>query len=406
MKRDVYPSVNLFSALSFLAVLLLAVTVAWPQTPEKSEKDKSEKPDLPSAQDRIPGADNSADNANDGSYRIGPGDVLEVRVFGRPELGREQRVGNKGTIRLPFLQELQVACKTEAELAQLIAEKYTKYLRDPQVDVFLKEYNSQPVAVIGSVTKPGRFQLQRRVRLLELLTFSGGPLLNAGGVVHIIRGTSPDYCEAGNIESTGAENKAAALAPIASPAGLKKIPDKTSSADQEQASSGTPPLPNQASPADQASLETAIDQSQAFLLTYKLQDVLKGRPDSNPYVMSGDIVSIPETDQVFVVGQVVKPGPLPVRSKITLLQAIGMAGGFTTDASKGKVKVVRTEPGTNVRTEFVYDINEIQKKKGEDIALMPNDVVDVPTSMKSNLARRAMGVGFGLATTLPIYIIP
>ncbi|MBO0799064.1 MAG: SLBB domain-containing protein, partial [Blastocatellia bacterium] len=169
---------------------------------------------------------------------------------------------------------------------------------------------------------------------------------------------------------------------------------------------GTPPLPNQASPADQASLETAIDQSQAFLLTYKLQDVLKGRPDSNPYVMSGDIVSIPETDQVFVVGQVVKPGALPVRSKITLLQAIGMAGGFTTDAAKGKVKVVRTEPGTNVRTEFLYNINEIQKKNGEDIALMPNDVVDVPASMKSNLTRRAMGVAFGLATTLPIYTIP
>ncbi|MBO0799409.1 MAG: polysaccharide export protein, partial [Blastocatellia bacterium] len=240
MKRDIYPSVNLFSALSFLAVLLLAVTIARPQSPEKPEKDNTEKQALPSAQNSNPGADNPVDNANDdGSYRVGPGDLLEVRVFGRPELGREQRVGNKGTIRLPFLQDLQVACKTEAELAQLIAEKYTKYLRDPQVDVFVKEYNSQPVAVIGSVAKPGRFQLQRRVRLLELLTFSGGPLLNAGGVVHIIRGSSPDYCEAVDSGAAFTGSRIAALAPVASQPGLWEIPDKTSSTDQEQASPGT-----------------------------------------------------------------------------------------------------------------------------------------------------------------------
>jgi polysaccharide biosynthesis/export protein len=356
MKRD------LFSALSFLVVFLLAYNVAQPQ---------------------------SLQNQNDdSSYRIGPGDLLEVRVFGRPELGREQRVGNQGKIRLPFLQDLSVACKTEAELAQLIAEKYTKYLRDPQVDVFVKEYNSQPVAVIGSVTKPGRFQLQRRVRLLELLTFSGGPLLNAGGVVNIIRGSSPDYCEI--------SEKAAV--PINSQPGIARILP----ANEQQSSSTTPQLPEQAS----QSFVDQIDQDKAFILSFKLQDVLVGNSDSNPYVMSGDIISIPETDQVYVVGQVAKPGPLPVRSKITLLQAIGMAGGFTIDAARGKVKVVRTEAGTNARTETIYDINEIQKRRAEDIALMPNDVVDVPTSLKSNIGRRALGVGFGLAGTLPIYIIP
>lgn len=353
MKRDI------FCALTFLFFFLFAFTPAQPQA-------------LPNQNEET-------------SYRVGPGDLLEVRIFGRPELGREQRVGNQGTIRLPFLQDLNVACKTEAELAQLIAEKYTKYLRDPQVDVFVKEYNSQPVAVIGSVAKPGRFQLQRRVRLLELLTFSGGPLLNAGGLVNVIRGSSPDYCELGE---SGAP--VPPIVPAGSQAGI-------SSADQPPP---TPPLP------DQASVQSALDQNRASILSFKLQEVLLGSPDSNPYIISGDIISIPETDQVYVVGQVMKPGPFPVRSKITLLQALGMAGGFTVDAAKGKVKVVRTEPGTNARTETVYDINEIQKKRAEDVALLPNDVVDVPTSLKSNLARRAMGVGFGLATTLPIYIIP
>jgi polysaccharide biosynthesis/export protein len=360
---------NIYSALSFLAVFLFTFSIAQPQSIQKPVLTTDE----------------------DSSYRIGPGDVLEVRVYGRPELGRQQRIGNQGTIRLPFLQDLQVACKTEAELAQLIAEKYTIYLRDPQVDVFVKEYNSQPVAVIGSVARPGRFQMQRRVRLLELLTFSGGPILNAGGVVNIIRGSAPDFC---GMSETSANpvTQGPAIVPVDQTSGLTPV--------DKQNSPALPILP------DQAELQTSIDQNHAFLLSFKLQEVLVGNPEANPYMMPGDIISIPETDQVFVVGQVVKPGPLPVRSRITLMQAIGMAGGFTTDAAKGKVKVVRTEAGTNARTEFVYDINDIQKRKAEDIALLPNDVVDVPSSIKSNIARRAMGVGFGLASTLPIYIIP
>jgi polysaccharide biosynthesis/export protein len=393
MKRNICPYSTIFSVLSLLAVLLPAFAVAQPQSTEKPALTPGQNPaQNPSA---IPGAGNPNE---DSSYRVGPGDVLEVRVFGRPELTRQQRIGNQGTIRLPFLQGLQVACKTEAELAELIGEKYKKYLRDPQVDVFVKEYNSQPVALIGSVARPGRFQLQRRVRLLELLTFSGGPALNAGRTIHIIRGISPDFCEVGETGAGGAipGTPAPAIVPVDSEAGLVKA----SPADQQQPPPTTPPLP------DPASIQSSIDQSQAFLLTFNLQEVLIGSPDSNPYVMSGDIVSIPETDQIFVVGQVVKPGPLPMRNKVTLVQAIGMAGGFTVDAAKGKVKVVRTEPGTNARTEFTYDINDIQKKKAEDIALMPNDVVDVPSSIKSNVTRRLMGVGFGLAATLPIYIIP
>src|SRR5262249_40093520 len=111
---------------------------------------------------RLPGAD------ADLSYRIGPGDILDIRVFGRPEMTKDVRVDNFGRIRLPFLEEMQAACLTEAALAAIITEKYKKYLRDPQVDVMVKEYRSQPVAVIGAVSTPGRFQLQRRIRLLEL----------------------------------------------------------------------------------------------------------------------------------------------------------------------------------------------------------------------------------------------
>ncbi|MBD0327325.1 MAG: polysaccharide biosynthesis/export family protein, partial [Pyrinomonadaceae bacterium] len=107
----------------------------------------------------------------DDRYRIGPGDVLDVRVFNKPILSRENvRVNGNGMIRMPLIDDdILAACRTEGELANEIASRYLKYQRNPQVDVFVKEYQSQPVAVIGAVNQPSQFKLQRRVRLLELL---------------------------------------------------------------------------------------------------------------------------------------------------------------------------------------------------------------------------------------------
>ena len=155
--------------LMLLAPLLVAVLTSGSATAQGIERVAA---GVAPPGSRPPG-ETSGKLAEDDSYQIGPGDLLDVRVYGRAELTREVRVTNQGTIRLPFLDEIRVACQTEAQLGEVIAEKYRKYLRDPQVDVFVREYKSQPVSVIGSVMQPGRFQLQRRVRLLELLTFAG-----------------------------------------------------------------------------------------------------------------------------------------------------------------------------------------------------------------------------------------
>ncbi|MCI0337226.1 MAG: polysaccharide biosynthesis/export family protein [Acidobacteria bacterium] len=391
MKQIVHPALRIFSGLSFLFLVLHSFAATLAQTAPPS----TQKPVLIPAPNSTP-VISTGNLSEDDSYRVGPGDVLEVRVFGRPELGREGRISNLGTIRLPFLEEIRVVCKTEAELAQLITEKYKKYLREPQVDVFIKEYKSQPVAVIGSVAAPGRFQLQRRVRLLELLTFAGGHNLNAGGTVHIIRGSAPDFCEMSET-AAGATAKipTPAIVPVDSPPAISKTPSQN----QNSPTHASAALP------DQAALQASVAQGQGILLTFKLPEVLLGNPEFNPYIRPGDIISVPETDQIYVIGQVVKPGAIPMRQKITLLQAIGMAGGFMVDASKGKVKVARQEPGTNARKEFVYDVNDIQKKKAEDITLMPNDVVDVPASITKSATRGLVGVGLGMVGYLPYWII-
>src|SRR5207245_9498463 len=86
-------------------------------------------------------------------YRIGPGDVLDIRIFNRPQLSRDAvRVEGSGMIRMPLVDgEIQAACKTEGELAQDIKTAYLKFDRNPQVDVCIKEYHAREVAAAGDI---------------------------------------------------------------------------------------------------------------------------------------------------------------------------------------------------------------------------------------------------------------
>src|SRR6267143_1412956 len=139
----------------------------------------------------------------DDRYRIGPGDVLDIRIFNRPNLSRDAvRVEGNGMIRMPLIDtEIQAACKTEGELAAEISRGYIKYYKNPQVDVFIKEYHSKQVAVIGAVNEQSRFELQRRIRLLELLTFAKGPTAKAGQTINIVHAPPALTCEKRSEES-------------------------------------------------------------------------------------------------------------------------------------------------------------------------------------------------------------
>jgi polysaccharide export outer membrane protein len=285
----------------------------------------------------------------DDRYRIGPGDVLDIRIFNRPQLSREAvRVEGSGMILMPLIEaEIQAACQTEGELAKEISTRYAKYYKNLQVDVFIKEYHSRQVAVIGAVNDQSRFELQRRVRLLELLTYAKGPSPRAGQTINIVHSTSASPC--------------------------KKEDD--------------------------------IDASSAFS-SYKLSDVLQGDPKSNPYLEAGDIVTLPEADQVYVVGNVLSPITIALKEPITLTRAIAMAGGLRQDTKKDKIRVLRQEPGTTIRKEITVDLAAIEKKSSEDLALLPNDIVDVPTSAgKSFLRSLVQGVVPGVGQ-LPVRVVP
>ncbi len=121
-------------------------------------------------------------------YRIGAKDLLEISVFGLNELNKTVRVSEGGKITLPLLGEVEIEglTKTELEkkLSQLLEEKY---LQSPQVTVFIMEYQSKRISVLGAVGKPGPYELIGRQTLLQLIAEAGGLTERAGDKIIVIR---------------------------------------------------------------------------------------------------------------------------------------------------------------------------------------------------------------------------
>jgi len=124
-------------------------------------------------------------------YKIGPKDLLEISVFGLDELNKTERVSEEGKITLPLLGEIEVDGLTKSELevklARLLEEKY---LQDPQVTIFIVEYQSKRVTVMGAVQSPGWFELVGRQTVLDVIAKAGGLTNEAGIEMFVMRQNS------------------------------------------------------------------------------------------------------------------------------------------------------------------------------------------------------------------------
>ncbi len=120
---------------------------------------------------------------------IGSGDLLQVSVEGAPEYVREVRVSREGQIALPMIGNVTVAGLSISKAQDLIASRLRegKYFRDPQVNVFAKEYATQGISVLGEVTKPGIYPLLGTHTLFDAISAAGGVTPKAGKKVMIMR---------------------------------------------------------------------------------------------------------------------------------------------------------------------------------------------------------------------------
>jgi polysaccharide export outer membrane protein len=301
-------------------------------------------------------------------YRIGPRDVLTIRVAAPdivPQFSSEaMEVNECGMIPLLSVQneernEVRAAGMTTNELQEHLRRFYTKYKRNPQVVVKVREYNSQPVAINGAVARPGQFQLRRPVRLLELVQFyAGGATEKSGGRIQLARMPPAGMCEA---------------KPAAAPAGQSAA---------------------------------VIEEGPAPLfLTFRLEDTQKGDESANPYLQPGDVITLPEAKEAYVVGNVLRPGPVQLKDeRLTISRAIAMVGGYMPDSKKEKVRIIRQEQDGASR-EIYVDMKAVDKQKAEDMALLPNDIIDVPVAGGKRVLRSLVGAVVPSVGQLPVQVI-
>jgi protein involved in polysaccharide export with SLBB domain len=106
---------------------------------------------------------------------LGPGDIVEIRVYGEKALTGLHRVSLGGDIEYPFIGRVKISGLTPSQISKTLQNKLKKgYLRNPFVSVYVKEYHSKKIFVLGQVTKSGTFSFTKGMTVVEAITLAGG----------------------------------------------------------------------------------------------------------------------------------------------------------------------------------------------------------------------------------------
>ena len=260
-------------------------------------------------------------------YLLGPGDVVDVRVFGQPELSSIVQIDSDGNLSsLAFLETpIKAKCRTDKDLEKDITAAYAKIIKNPQVSVRISERNSrQPATVFGAVRQPTRVEIKRKVRLNELMAVSGGFTERAAGTIQILH-TEPLMCP-----EAGEEAEAA-----------------------------------------------PIDGTRIPLKIVKISELRSGKAEANPVIRPGDYVLVTEAEPVYITGAVNSPGGVYLRDQLMLSRALAMVGGARKEAKLSDVKIFRQIYGSANQEVIVVDVAAIKKNQKPDFPLQPYDVIEV-----------------------------
>ena len=262
------------------------------------------------------------------SYLLGPGDVLDIRVFGQPDLSTNSaQIDSDGNLSsLPFLETpIPAKCRTDKDIQKDIAKAYAKFVNNPQVSVRIAERNSrQPATVFGAVRQSMRIEMKRKVRLNEIIAASGGFTERASGTIQILH-TEPLMC----------------------------------------------PEPGE------EELAKPIDGTQIPLQVVKIAELRAGRVDANPVVRPGDYVLVTEAEPVYITGAVASPNGVYLRDQLTLTRALAMVGGTRKEAKLNDVVIYRQKAGSIDQDVIHVDVAAIKKNEKPDVVLQAYDVIEV-----------------------------
>ena len=270
--------------------------------------------------------------AQDEAYRIGPRDVLMVAIYAGGEKQQEVylTVSAQGEIGVPFIGPVRADGLTVTELGNRIHGPLARdYFVNPEVIVHIREYHSLRYYISGAVNTPGLYETSARATLMKLIVKAGGVLPNRGNVAYILRDAAEEVQGGGNVEE---------LVSLKAP--------------------------------------TKVDLN-------RLLD--RGDMGQNISLESGDVVYIPfEKEQhigesnIYIEGEVRKPGVYEFQPGLTALNACIMAGGFGKYAAPNRTRIIRKD---GERQKIIkINLDRVKKGKLPDVELRPGDLINVPES--------------------------
>jgi polysaccharide biosynthesis/export protein len=260
---------------------------------------------------------------------IGPDDTVTITALNLDEISKPWRVGEDGELTLPLVGRIPASGMSVEQLQAEISTRLRKFVKDPQVTIFVSDFRSHPVTVSGAVEKPGVIQVEGPTSLFSVLVQAGGPK-DAGPTVTLTRN--------------------ATNGPIQNPKAVESRDGKYST------------------------------------LQLPLEDVIRGHGEAaSVTVQPFDVVTVAKQQKprmVFIAGEVNRPGAIELASQdtVSLSKAMAMAGGMTHIASPGKT-VIRHIDSSGRETAFAYvNLKTIMSGKAKDILLSDGDVVIIPSS--------------------------
>ncbi len=268
---------------------------------------------------------------------IHSGDLIDVDVVGSSEYDWRGVPTPEGFLNIGYNQDpIYALCRNEDAVAADVANAYGKILRAPKVVVKILDRSNRPVSVLyGAVRTPQRFRINRPVFLNELIINSGGLTEKVSGEIQIFR---PKNLNCLNESATEVNSN---------------------NSIQEKSEKDTSVAP----------------EKNTEYIKIKISDLISGKKESNPQILSGDIVTVLEAESVFVIGGVANPKQISFRSQITVSRAVDSAGGLSKDALAQNVTIFRRENNTTKIIEV--DLDKAKINSNDDIALQASDIVEV-----------------------------
>jgi polysaccharide export outer membrane protein len=273
---------------------------------------------------------------------LGPHDLIQVNIYGNPELSRSVRIAADGTVRMPMLEDaIRAAGKLPAEVEAAISAAFRteQVLVDPIVSVTVAEYASRQVTIGGAVRNPTTVQALGNMRLAEAITRAGGLSSDAGAEILVREAGSKD------------------------PGSIRHV-----------------------------SVKQLIDESNT-----DVNVILNGGEEimvpQAPHIFVVGNVQRPGTF------------PVTDSSGSSILKAIALTQGLAPYASK-QAFILRLSPGTSERVEVPVDLSRIMERKSPDVPLIADDVLYIPDNKTKRVSAGVIDrlVGFGSATTSGVLI--